>query len=43
MVVPAAVLVAVSRVTLGAHHVTDVVAGAAIGVGSALAVRPLLP
>jgi undecaprenyl-diphosphatase len=43
MVLPAAVLVAVSRVSLGAHHVTDVVAGAAIGVGSALIVRSMLP
>ncbi len=42
MVVPAAVLVAASRVTLGAHHLTDVLAGAALGVGGALVVRPLL-
>jgi undecaprenyl-diphosphatase len=40
--VPLAVAVAASRVALRVHHVTDVVAGAALGLGAAVGVTRLL-
>ncbi|MEU7970267.1 phosphatase PAP2 family protein [Streptomyces sp. NPDC049097] len=42
-VVPLAAAVAVSRVYTGVHFPSDVLAGAALGVGAALAVRGLVP
>ncbi|BBB01141.1 hypothetical protein RVR_8404 [Actinacidiphila reveromycinica] len=42
-VAPVAASVAFSRVYTGVHYPSDVLAGAALGVGAALAVRALLP
>jgi undecaprenyl-diphosphatase len=42
-VAPVAASVAFSRVYTGVHYPSDVVAGAALGIGAALAVRALLP
>ncbi len=42
LVLPLAFLVALSRVTLRVHYLSDVVAGAILGLGGALAVRSLL-
>jgi len=41
-VLPLAALVCASRVRLGAHHLTDVVAGIALGLGGALAAHTLV-
>ncbi len=41
LALPLAALVCASRVRLGAHHLTDVVAGAALGLAGALVVRTL--
>ncbi len=42
LVLPAAALVAYSRVALRVHHVSDVLAGAALGLGGAIAAGYLL-
>ncbi|MFF3551987.1 bifunctional phosphatase PAP2/diacylglycerol kinase family protein [Streptomyces tsukubensis] len=43
VVAPVAVSVAFSRVYTGVHYPADVVAGAALGIGAALAVRGIVP
>ena len=43
LIVPLAASVAFSRIYTGAHYPSDVLAGAAIGAGAALAVRGLVP
>ncbi|WP_282701247.1 bifunctional phosphatase PAP2/diacylglycerol kinase family protein [Streptomyces sp. CC219B] len=43
VVAPVACLVALSRVYTGAHYPSDVLAGAALGVGAAYAVRGMVP
>ncbi|MFJ1597323.1 bifunctional phosphatase PAP2/diacylglycerol kinase family protein [Streptomyces sp. NPDC088261] len=43
VVIPVAAAVAVSRVYTGVHHPSDVLVGAALGVGAAYAIRGIVP